>query len=388
MTPAARAHSAIEVLDTILSGTPTEQALTRWARNNRFAGSKDRAAIRDLVFDGIRCRRSYAVLGGAETGRGLILGGMRARGLNADDHFDDSTYGPPSLSEQERALTTTISDLDKTEQVDLQDWVWTTFQQDLGDKAFETATALRSRADVFLRVNLRKSDLQSAIKQLKVDGIEAEPHPLSPTALRVTSNPRRVAQSSAYKDGQVELQDAASQAVCDFINLPTGGDILDYCAGGGGKSLAMAARTDAKIHAHDANVGRMKDIPQRANRAGVRIQCLDKTPNTKSYELVVCDVPCSGSGSWRRSLDGKWSITPETLDALLKTQAEILRNAAALVTKGGELAYATCSVLAAENRDQVQTFLDACPDWVLIKDRQFLPQDGGDGFYIARLTRQ
>ena len=388
MTPAARARSAIEVLDTILSGTPTEQALTRWARNNRFAGSKDRAAIRDLVFDAIRCRRSYATLGGAETGRGLILGGMRDKNINAEEIFDDSTYGAPTLTTQESSLTTTFSQISVAHQADLQDWVWSAFEQDLGDKAFDTALALRSRADVFLRVNLRKCDLPSAVNLLKVEGIEVERHPLSDSALRVTKNPRRVAQSDAYMNGLVELQDAASQAVCDFINLPTGGDILDYCAGGGGKSLAMAARTDAKIHAHDANVGRMKDIPQRANRAGVRIQCLDKTPNTKSYELVVCDVPCSGSGSWRRSLDGKWSITPETLDALLKTQAEILRNAAALVTKGGELAYATCSVLAAENRDQVQTFLDACPDWVLIKDRQFLPQDGGDGFYIARLTRQ
>lgn len=385
MTPAARVQAAIEVLDAILSGTPAEQALTRWSRASRFAGSKDRAAVRDHVFDALRRRRSFAALGGAETGRGLMIGAERARGGDFAT-FAGVPYGPSPLGEDEAVVPDLTAQPDAVKH-DLPDWLWPLFEQGLGEQAGPVALALTDRAEVFLRVNLRKTDVAGAIAALHKDGITAEPHPLSPTALRVTENARRVAQSAAYTQGLVELQDAASQAVCDAVSWPEGGSVLDYCAGGGGKTLALAGRQDGAFTAHDANARRMKDLPARAERAGVRVEVLSSVPEGRRFDLVLCDVPCSGSGSWRRAPEGKWLLTPEKLEQVCAIQAQILDTAKDLVSEGGELAYATCSVLPQENAAQVQAFLARTPGWALVSERQFLPSDGGDGFYIARLNR-
>lgn len=385
MTPAARAQSAIEILDRVLAGEPTEKALTQWARSNRFAGSKDRAAIRDLVFDAIRCKRSHAHYGGTLTGRGLIIGGLRERGQDPANLFDGSTYGPKALTPDEQGLE--ISEIEGATAVDLPGWVWHQFQQDLGRNAAPTANALRNRAHVFLRVNTRKSTVRDVQQALEKEGILTEPSPISNTALQVTQNPRRVATSRAYQNGLVELQDAASQAVCDLQDLTSAHTVLDFCAGGGGKTLALAARSDAKFTAHDANFSRMKDIPSRAERAGVRVELAKSISQSQKFDLVFCDVPCSGSGSWRRSPDGKWALTQEKLSNLQKTQQEILSTCAKLVADNGALAYATCSVFKSENHDQIEHFMQANPEWKLSQEQQFLPQDGGDGFYIATLTR-
>jgi 16S rRNA (cytosine967-C5)-methyltransferase len=387
MTPAARVQSSIEILDTILSGMATEQALTRWARANRFAGSKDRAALRDLVFSAIRCRSSFAFLGGSGTGRGLMIGSLIAENANIDEMFCGLGYAPEPLTDDERSTLKSPEDVPDDIAVDLPDWIWAKFQEDLGDSAAETAKVLRNRAPVFLRVNLKKCTQSQAVDLLKAEEIDVRPHSLSDTALEVTTNPRRIALSKAYTSGFVELQDTASQAVCDFLELPNAGRILDYCAGGGGKSLAMAARTEADIFAHDAHSSRMSDLPSRAERASISLNILDEIPNGAQFDLVLCDVPCSGSGSWRRSPDGKWGLSKESLADLNATQTQILTEAAKLVKPHGELAYATCSVFACENRDRVDAFIFANPDWSVISDRQFLPQQGGDGFYIARLTR-
>ena len=384
MTPAARVQAAIEILDRVVAGEPTEKALTQWARSHRFAGSKDRAAIRDHVFDAVRCKNSYAKAGGGLNGRGLMLGGLRLGGIDAATLFDGSTYGPHPLTVEETAYFAPAYSDDIA--VDLQDWVWEKFQADLGDQALPTANALRERASVFLRVNTRKGDLASAQSALAAEDIETVPSDLSPTALLVTSNPRRVAASKAFQDGLVELQDAASQAVCDFVRLDGAQTLLDYCAGGGGKTLALAARSRAKFVAHDADFNRMGDLPQRAKRAGVTVQLRRSIDDSERFDLVLCDVPCSGSGSWRRSPDGKWALTPQRLAELIEIQREILRKTAPLVASGGVLAYATCSVFASENNEQIESFLAENPDWKLEDAHQFLPQAGGDGFYIATLT--
>lgn len=386
MIPAARVQSAIEILDEVLAGAPTEQALIRWARQNRFAGSKDRAAIRDHVFEAVRCKRSFAVLGGAETGRGLMIGQLREKGQDLSLIFSGTKYGPDEISEEEYAAFGDLEKSNDATQVDLPDWLWAQFEESLNDRAFETAQSLRHRSKVFLRVNSRKASQQQALAALANEGIEAIPHWLSKTALEVTVNPNRINQSSTFKDGLVELQDAASQAVCDFLSLPKSGQILDYCSGGGGKALAMAAATDARIVAHDADPRRMNDLPNRSKRAGVSIEIQEKILPGANFDLVFCDVPCSGSGSWRRAPDGKWLLTQEKLEKLLKVQAGILADCAELVAPGGELAYATCSVLKNENQVQINTFLNANTEWCLVEERQFLPQDGGDGFYVARLT--
>ena len=387
MTPAARVQSAIEVLDQILEGAASEQALTRWARQNRYAGSKDRAAVRDLVYDAMRCRLSFAALGGVETGRGLMIGMMRIQGREFAEVFNAQKYAPAELTSKELESSKPLSKFEDHVRNDLPEWIWQQFQESLGDQAGDVAQELRRRADVFLRVNTRKVTLEQAQQELIADEIETEAHHLSSTALKVLANQRRVGQSRAYKEGLVELQDAASQAVCDFLKLPDSGSILDFCAGGGGKSLAVAARTDARIAAYDASFNRMRDIPARAARAGVKINILKEISPSAEYDQVFCDVPCSGSGSWRRDPDGKWSLTPEKLAGLCRTQAGILDECVNLVSQGGELAYATCSLLADENRNQITQFCSRHPDWRLIEDKQILPVDGGDGFYVARLTR-
>lgn len=215
------------------------------------------------------------------------------------------------------------------------------------------------------------------------------PHPLSPTALEVLQGARRVAASRSYRDGLIELQDAASQAVADALPLAPGGRVLDYCAGGGGKALAIAARADVEVIASDADPARMRDLPARAARAGaaIRMAAQAELAALGPFDLVLCDAPCSGSGAWRRSPEARWRLTPDRLAALLKTQAAILDRAAALVAPGGVLAYATCSLLAEENAGQVARFLDRTPGWSCRRDRTLTPLDGGDGFYFAHLTR-
>lgn len=386
MTPAARLSAAIEILDDILDGQPSEKALTNWARHSRFAGSKDRAAVRDHVFSALRCKRSYADLGGALTGRGIVLGLLRAQGIEPADMFTGEGHAPAPMSDEEAAHKTTP---EGNVALDCPDWIAPLMQASLGDDFEAVCHALQHRAPLFLRVNTQKCTCVQAVEALATENITAVPHPLSATALEVTENPRRVHLSVPYNDGWVELQDAASQAVVDLLPVPPKARVLDYCAGGGGKVLAMAAKGPAACFAHDANPQRMKDLPARADRAGAVITLLEPEDLTGAvpFDLVLCDVPCSGSGAWRRSPAGKWSFDQEQLDDLCRTQAEILETAAGFVGPDGVLAYTTCSLLDAENSGQIEAYLGRNPDWHCIGKHRFTPLDGGDGFFCALLTR-
>jgi 16S rRNA (cytosine967-C5)-methyltransferase len=387
MTPAARVAAAIEILDSVLTGAPAEKVLTNWARGHRFAGSGDRAAIRDLVYDALRCRRSFAHLGGAEDGRGLMLGRCRDAGEDPATLFTGARYAPDALTPQEAAFTPPA--MDEAVALDLPDWLSDHLRASLGPEFVPVAQVMRHRAPMFLRVNAGQAARADVADSLAAEGIATTPVAVSPTALRVEGNPRRVASSTAYKSGRVELQDAASQALCDAIPLDGVGRVLDYCAGGGGKTLALAARHAAHYTAHDADPGRMRDLPARAARAGVAVDLAapGTAPALAPFDLVLCDVPCSGSGTWRRAPEAKWTLDRARLDALCAMQARILDEAAGLVAPGGALAYATCSLLGAENAAQVGGFLERHPDWRLESERRFLPGAEGDGFYLALLRR-
>ncbi len=378
MTPAARLQAAAEILDQSLNGMPAEQCLTRWARNSRYAGSKDRAAIRDIVYDALRCKRSYAHLGGAETGRGLILGALRARGEDLALYFTGEGHAPAPLILLEADFT--AQPMPELVALDCPDWLAPDLKTSLGPDFTPVLESLRQRAPVFLRVNAARISREQAIALLAQDGIGAQPHPLAPTALEVVNNPRAIQRSRPYLDGLVELQDAASQAVISGLPDMQGQTVLDYCAGGGGKALALAA-LGAKVTAHDANPARMRDLPLRAARAQVDI-ALSEQPDGR-FDLVVADVPCSGSGSWRRSPAGKWALTRDALDQLHLVQAQILDNARSHMRPDGWLAYVTCSMLASENQQQIEAFLDRTPELQLAKDLQLTPLDGGDGFYMS-----
>ncbi len=383
MTPAARVEAAIQLLDAIAAGKPSEQALTTWGRTARYAGSKDRAAVRDLVFDAQRRWRSSAALGGGEAGRARMIGLLRGQGQDLDTLFCGQGYGPSALTDAERAAGRPP---EGAEAWDLPDWLADRFRDGLGAQAQAAALSLRARAEVFLRVNLLRSTLTGAQADLAEEGITTEQHAFVPTALRVTEGARKVARSGPYLAGQVELQDAASQAVIEVLPLRPGLRVLDYCAGGGGKALAMAARMQGgPVEAHDAAPRRMSDLPARAARAGadLRIVADPKGP----YDLILCDAPCSGSGSWRRSPEGKWTLTLARLAELGQVQADILDKAARLVAPGGILAYATCSVLQEENTAQVQEFILRAPTFSIAQSRQFLPDSAGDGFFVAVMAR-
>jgi 16S rRNA (cytosine967-C5)-methyltransferase len=387
MTPAARFAATIDILDRIQTGIAAEKALTGWARQSRFAGSKDRAAVRDHVFDALRCKRSLAIRGGGETGRAIVLGMLRERGIDPDTVFTGEGYAPV-------CLTTDEQDQGEAPQgnaaLDCPDWLEPLLRRSLDDDFEPVCRVLQHRAPVFLRVNLARTTRQAAIDLLASGDIDTLPCDLSPSALEVVKNPRRVQQSEAYLQGLVELQDAASQAVVDMLPLSADGRVLDYCAGGGGKVLAMAGRVPVRYFAYDVNAARLKDLPARAERAGARVTLLDETDlaTGEAYDLVLCDAPCSGSGAWRRSPGGKWDMTPERLTELNAVQAEILERAAGLVARDGVLAYATCSLLDGENMQQVEGFVSNHPDWHITGTRRFTPLDGGDGFFAALLTRK
>lgn len=383
MTPAARAAAAIQILDAILRGEPAEAQLTRWARGSRFAGSGDRAAVRDLIYDTLRRRRTRAALGGADSGRGLILGALREAGTDPAAIFTGEGHAPAPLTPAEAAGGRAPTAAEAT---DLPDWIAQALSADLGPDFPLLTEALRDRAPVWLRVNLARATPEAARAALAAEGIEAEPDPRCATALRVTAGERRIQSSAPYRDGLVELQDLSPQMACAALEVTRGTTVLDHCAGGGGKSLALAAR-GAQVTAWDASPARMRDLPARAARAGVRIRVAGTGGPRGQFDLVVTDVPCSGSGTWRRTPDAKWRLTHEDLGRLTRTQAEILDRAAAHVRPGGTLAYMTCSLLARENAEQVARFLAQHPEFRLQEAVTWTPLTASDGFFLARLLR-
>lgn len=385
MTPAARVAAAIEILDLWVAGQPVEQALTRWARRSRFAGSKDRAAVRDHVFDALRLKETAATRGAGEDGRRLMLGLMRHRGEDVSALFTGEGFAPAALDATERAAP---SLQDVKFQWNLPNWLAQKFQEDLGARAQETALALTARAPVTLRANLRKATPAQAAKELERAGISTVANAVTASALTVTEGSRKLRQAKPYLDGLVEIQDAASQAV--VADLPEASHCLDYCAGGGGKALALAAQNNRRVTAHDVDAGRMRDIGPRAARAGVRIDIAESTElsTLAPFDLVLCDAPCSGSGAWRRNPEGKWRITEERLAFLCKTQQKVLAQASELVSETGWLIYATCSVLRVENETAVDEFVSAHPDWVCTFSQRFDVTSNGDGFFVAHLRRK
>lgn len=389
MTPAARQAAAITILERIDQGGAAEAVLTQWARASRFAGSGDREAVRDLVYTVLRRRRSLAALGGGAGGRAALLGLAHETGVVPV--WDGTGHAPPPLSEDERArLLAPPPALARGEALDCPDWLLGAFDRALGPRADPVLLALRERAPLFLRVNIARISVDKARAELAAGGIETRPHPLSATALEVTANPRRLRTSAAYQEGRVEVQDAASQAVADAVGAElaaaqgAGAAVLDYCAGGGGKALALAA-AGFRVSAHDADPARMRDLPARAARAGARIALCPQPEG--QWPAILADAPCSGSGSWRRAPEAKWRLTPARLQELCKIQAGILDHCAALVAPGGLLAYATCSLLAEENTDQADAFDARTPGFSRLRSLSWCPLDGGDGFFLVMWRR-
>ncbi|MFD1882783.1 RsmB/NOP family class I SAM-dependent RNA methyltransferase [Paracoccus pacificus] len=390
MTPGARVAAAIEVLDRVIAGAPAEQALIQWARASRFAGSGDRTAVRDLVFDSLRRLHSRAALGGGLTGRGVMIGRCREEGIDPDTVFTGLGHAPPPLDDAERAAPppgdAAGDAVEDAAGLDVPGWLVPALQSALGDDYTPVMAAMRERAPVWLRINPKRAapDLTDALADA---GIQTRPVSGLPQALQVVQGERGIARSTPFLSGQVELQDLSSQIAAAALPVQAGDRVLDYCAGGGGKTLAMAAVTDAHFDAHDVTPSRMADLPARAARAGARVRILQPGKAEGPYDLVVVDAPCSGSGTWRRTPDAKWRLTPDRLAGITALQAEILDRAQALVRPGGHLAYLTCSLLGAENDAQIDAFLKRFPGFT-VEHRQLLtPLDASDGFFYAVMRK-
>lgn len=397
MTPAARIQAAIDIVDRWRAGEhDLDPVVAAWGRENRYAGSADRRAIGDLVYDAVRRLRSAAWVAGADeqaTGRDVLLGSLVLDGLERSAIsalFSGGRYGPPALTVAEAArIRQALDEATRPVRLDYPDWLAPHLQA-IPDPALALA---RERAPLFVRVNLLRADPETARTALAEDGIAAEPGPLSPTCLRIVSGGRRADRSRAFSEGLIEVQDAASQAAADYARAAPGEAVLDYCAGAGGKTLALAAAIGGlgRLHAHDIAPERLDRLRERARRAGVGVTLHgagEIEGLAGACDLVFVDAPCSGSGTWRRHPGSKWRLTPGGLAAYIETQDAILSRAAAAVAPGGRLVYVTCSMLEVENDERARAFLRAHAEFAAGRPPLRLTHlDGGDGFFACELLR-
>lgn len=366
--------AAAEVLSDIETRhRPASEALKDWGVSHRFAGSGDRASIGNLVYDALRQRASIAWRMGGDTPWHLAIGaavfawGNDPRALNAS--FGDDRHAPETIPEAviERIETARLDDAPGHVRADVPEWLAPHFEAAFGSDWVAEGAALAGRPPLDLRVNTLKTDRDKALKQLQRLGVE--PTPLAPLGLRVapTEGPRRhpnVQAEEAYRRGRVEVQDEASQLCAALVGAKPGEQVLDLCAGGGGKTLALAAamQNRGQIYATDSDKNRLAPIFERLKRAGARnVQVLGPGEGLESLagrmDRVLVDAPCTGTGVWRRRPDAKWRVTPEALDKRIAEQDAVLGEAAALVKPGGVLVYATCSLLPPENEARVAAFL-------------------------------
>jgi 16S rRNA (cytosine967-C5)-methyltransferase len=389
MTPSARVQAAIEILDEVIASTrddgpPADAIVTRYFKTRRYAGSKDRRAVRDLVFRAIR--RSGERPG---AGREAMIG-LAREDAELTASFDGSAHGPQPISDEEGAETSLVP-------------AWLQSQLSPLVTADEFP-ALLDRAPLDLRVNVARTTREAMVETFE----GAELTALSPWGVRLPPD-SHVEQHAAFAEGLVEVQDEGSQLIALACDPQGGTNILDLCAGAGGKSLALAAAApDAHILACDTNRARLSNLEPRAERAVARIgiRLLDGGRETQQLadlegqaDVVLVDAPCSGSGTWRRNPEGRWRLTAERLQRVTRLQARLLDIAAPLVKPGGTLVYAVCSIIAAEGSDQVAAFLGRHSSWSVQdalgsfgrKDgdgRLLTPgHDGTDGFFVARLGR-
>jgi 16S rRNA (cytosine967-C5)-methyltransferase len=430
MTPGARASAAIEVLADIEGRKrPAAEALKDWGLSHRFAGSGDRAAIGNLVFDVLRTRASAAYAMGDDGSRSLVLRtlashwGLGPEGVAAladGSRFAPSPLSPVELEALRRGLP---SDAPAPIRGDYPDWLGPEFERAFGDRAAEEGAALARRAPVDLRVNSLKTTREKVLQALR--RFEPTPTPYSPLGVRITagSGPSRsphVEAEPGHGKGWYEVQDEGSQLATLLTGAHAKEQVLDLCAGAGGKTLALAAAMDntGQLYAYDADRMRLRPIFERLKRAGVRnVQVLQPgdpealAPLAGKIDRVVVDAPCTGSGVWRRRPDAKWRLSPQMLEARLADQRAVLDQAAPLVKRGGRLVYVTCSVVPQENRDQVEAFMARCPGFELLPwpgawEEARLPTPpasadgsaetllitprtfGTDGFFVAALRRR
>ena len=430
MTPSARLTAAIEILDDIFARRrPANDVLKDWGLSHRFAGSGDRAGISSLVHDALRRKASSCFIMGAESSRSMLLGTLHlSRGLDVNAISalcDGGRFAPEPLSDAERRVLATADLAVAPPWVagDYPEWLDSQFFEAFGEGRVDELEALASRAPVDIRVNTLKTDIDTVTTQLS--HMRLHPAGYSPVGLRILplEDGRAVSVQSepAFQKGFYEIQDEGSQLVTMLAAPDPGMQVIDLCAGGGGKTLALAALMDnrGQIFATDSDKRRLAPIFDRMTRAGVRnVQV--RSPKGKEDEpledleghidLVLVDAPCTGTGTWRRNPDAKWRVRPNALEDRIKEQAYVLDRAATYVKAGGRIAYITCSLLPRENDGAVQDFLARHTGFEVVSPEdvaenaglsglahftsaegfglQLTPKrTGTDGFYIAVLQK-
>ena len=422
-----RLAAAIEVLDDIARRhRPVADALKDWGLSHRFAGSGDRAAIGNIVYDALRRKRSAGWLFDADTPRALGFGALllewkeTPEGLNAA--LDGDKFAPPALTDDElrTAGTRRLADAPAEIRADCPDWCAPLLEDAFGEVWVAEASGLAARPPLDLRVNTLKANRDRILAELS--GFGAAPTRLAPDGIRIppidgSGRHPNVQAEPAFQKGWFEVQDEGSQVVASLAGAAPGMQVLDYCAGAGGKTLALSAAMENKgqVFAYDSEKARLAPIFDRLRRSDNRnVQVVSKVQDLAALEgqmdIVLIDAPCTGSGTWRRRPDAKWRLTQKQLDVRMAEQKAILDAAKAYVKPGGRLVYITCSVFPAENAGQIEAFLARESGFVPL-DHQSLwetnfagrgdlarihgthgisltpAKSGTDGFYFAALTR-
>ena len=375
MRPGARISAAIEVLTEVIDRhRPVSLALADWGKAHRFAGSGDRAAIGNLVYDALRRRSSLGFAMGADTPRAIAIGAA-PEALAAEPEAvaamcSGEDHTPPPLDERETAgLMTPPGDAPGHIAADVPDWLWPSFEAQFGVRAIEEGRALTQRAPADLRVNTLKATRERVLKALTSFG--AVETPFSPIGVRIAAptGPSRTPNlqaEAAFQAGWFEVQDEGSQLAALLSGAGPRLQILDLCAGAGGKSLAMSAATHntGQIYAYDDDRERLKNIYERIKRAWTRnIQVLRARDREAlaalgdRFDVVLVDAPCTGTGVWRRRPEAKWRLKPGNVESRIAEQIGVLDTASAHVRPGGRLVYVTCSLLPSENTEQIAAFL-------------------------------
>lgn len=392
MTPPARIQAAIELLDQIIlaardNGPAADTIIASYFKERRYAGSKDRRAIRDHVYAAIR-----RVGERPESGRAAMVGLVRERPEVAA-LFDGSAHAPAPIADGECGSVASA----------VPAWLQPLFAAPIDEME---QSALLERASLDLRVNRLKAERGGMLAALP----EGQPTPLSPDGIRLPEG-WAVERSPLWEEGLVEVQDEGSQLIAALCEALPGQTVVDLCAGAGGKTLALAAdmKGQGRLIAADIIRNRLSRLRPRAERAGasfIQMLLLDQgresealAPFKGEADVVLVDAPCSGAGTWRRNPEARWRLTPARLERLVAEQARIMDIGAGLANQGGTMIYAVCSLLDREGRDQVEAFLGRSPDWSVdlpagFPGRRHGPgvlfspaHDGTDGFFFTRMKK-
>jgi len=378
MTPAARLQASIELLDEVLgTDRAADGVISAYFRTRRFIGAGDRRSVSDQVWRVLRHRARLGWSLGTDhpTGRLFVAANLvRGEGKSIDaimGLYSGAKNGPEPLAAHEKRMIERVPTKDLAtapRQVKLECpwWLLEKFDAAFGDGADNELAALDSEAALDLRVNTLKCTRDDMIAALKAEDLDAKPTPLSPLGVRL---PARISlgDHAGFKDGMFEVQDEASQLCAQLVDAKPGMTVMDLCAGAGGKTLAIAAtmQNKGRLIACDVSVGRLERSKLRLRRSGVHNATLrilednDKWIKRQAgtFDRVLVDAPCSGTGAWRRNPDARWHLKPENLESLRAVQDSVLDQGAPLVKLGGRLIYATCSLLPEENTQRVEAFL-------------------------------